>query len=128
MLFDELFRGTNAVERIAAGEAVLLALLAVADGRSSPHVVLAATHDQELVDLLEGTYAAFHFTDTIDAQGLAFDYKLLPGPATTRNAIALLGQRGAPPELVAYALARAEAFDRARPKVAREQNALHSSS
>jgi DNA mismatch repair ATPase MutS len=129
MLFDELFRGTNAVERIAAGEAVLLALLApVADGRSSPHVVLAATHDQELVDLLEGTYAAFHFTDTIDAEGLAFDYKLQPGPATTRNAIALLGQRGAPPELVAYALARAEAFDRARPKVVREQNALHSSS
>ena len=33
MLFDELFRGTNAVERIAAGEAVFLALLAPgADG------------------------------------------------------------------------------------------------
>jgi hypothetical protein len=116
MLFDELFRGTNAVERIAAGEAVLLALLAPkADGRSSPHVVLVATHDQELVDLLEGTYAAHHFADTIDAAGLAFDYKLVPGAATTRNAIALLAQRGAPEELVAHALLRAQALDRARP-------------
>jgi hypothetical protein len=116
MLFDELFRGTNAVERIAAGEAVLLALLApTPEGRSSPHVVLVATHDQELVDLLDGIYAAHHFTDTIDAAGLAFDYKLAPGPATTRNAIALLGQRGAPEELVAHALARARELDRARP-------------
>jgi DNA mismatch repair ATPase MutS len=121
MLFDELFRGTNAVERIAAGEAVLRALLApAADGRPSPHVVIAATHDQELVDLLEGIYVPQHFTDTIDAAGLAFDYRLQPGPATTRNAIALLEQRGAPPGLVAHALMRAQAFDRARHDVVKE--------
>jgi hypothetical protein len=59
--------GTNAVERIAAGEAVLRALLVPGiDGRPSPHAVLVATHDQELVDLLDGVYAAHHFTDTID--------------------------------------------------------------
>ena len=116
MLFDELFRGTNAVERIAAGEAVLRALLAPGvDDRPSPHAVLVATHDQELVDLLDGIYAAYHFTDTIDDSGLAFDFRLQPGAATTRNAIALLGQRGAPPDLVAHALARAQALDRARP-------------
>lgn len=115
LLFDELFRGTNAVERIAAGEAVLRALLAPhLDGQPTPHVVLAATHDQELVDLLQGLYAACHFTDTIDGAGLAFDYKLQSGPSTTRNAIALLAQRGAPPELVAQALARAGSLDRAR--------------
>ncbi len=52
MLFDELFRGTNAVERIAAAEAVLLEFLTPrADARPSPHVVIAATHDQELVEL-----------------------------------------------------------------------------
>jgi DNA mismatch repair ATPase MutS len=115
MLFDELFRGTNAVERIAAGEAVLLALLAPKpDGRPSPHVVLVATHDQELVDLLDGIYAAYHFADTIDAAGLSFDYRLAPGAATTRNAIALLEQRGAPGDLVAHALARAQALERER--------------
>jgi DNA mismatch repair ATPase MutS len=66
------------------------------------------------VDLLAGVYAAHHFTDTIDASGLTFDYTLQPGRATTRNAIALLAQRGAPHDLVAHALARAERLDRAR--------------
>ena len=100
MLFDELFRGTNAVERIASGEAVLAALVAARSTEPARHVVVAATHDQELVDLLQGLYVAHHFTDSIDSHGLSFDYKLHPGPATTRNAIALLGQRGAPAEVV----------------------------
>jgi DNA mismatch repair ATPase MutS len=114
-LFDELFRGTNAVERIAAGEAVLHALVTSGpDGRACPHAVLAATHDQELVDLLRETYAAYHFTDTIDEQGLSFDFRLQPGAATTRNAILLLRLRGAPDGLVEHALARAAELDRAR--------------
>jgi hypothetical protein len=114
-LFDELFRGTNAVERIAAGEAVLLSLLTPrADGSPAPHLVLAATHDQELVDLLGDRYASFHFTDTIDDSGLSFDYRLLPGAATTRNAIALLRLRGAPASLVQHALDRAADLDRVR--------------
>jgi len=116
-LFDELFRGTNAVERIAAGEAVLKALVASSpDGHACHHVVLAATHDQELVDLLSQTYAAYHFTDTVDDQGLSFDYRLQSGAATTRNAILLLRLRGAPEELVAGALSRAAELDHARQK------------
>lgn len=115
-LFDELFRGTNAVERIAASEAVLHALVAPGpDGRACPHAVLAATHDQELVDLLRETYAAYHFTDTIDEQGLSFDFRLQPGAATTRNAILLLRLRGAPDDLVEHALTRAAELDRQRP-------------
>jgi DNA mismatch repair ATPase MutS len=105
-LFDELFRGTNAIERIAAGEAVLRELIRDR-GRGKNHVVLAATHDAELVELLGGDYEAFHFTDTIGPDGLTFDYRLVPGPATTRNAITLLELHGAPPEVVAVALARA---------------------
>jgi hypothetical protein len=112
MLFDELFRGTNAVERIAAGEAVLRSLIAPTDtGRPSPHAVLAATHDQELVELLGDTYAAFHFTDHVSETGLTFDYTLKPGTATTRNAIALLEQRGAPSDLVAHANRRAKMLE-----------------
>jgi hypothetical protein len=109
-IFDELFRGTNAVERIAAAEAVLHAL--VGDGR--PHVVLAATHDAELVDLLRASYAVFHLSDGIGPDGLTFDYRLTPGPATSRNAITLLQLNGAPQSLVDRALARAAALDRAR--------------
>ena len=94
-LLDELFRGTNAVERIAAGQAVLQELV-IAAHRPKPHVVLAATHDGELVDLLAGIYTAYHFGDAVAADGLLFDHRLVPGRATTRNAIALLRLHGAP--------------------------------
>src|SRR5580765_1439539 len=109
-IFDELFRGTNAVERIAAGEAVLHAL--VSGGR--PHGVLTATHDGELVDLLRETYVVYHLADAIGPEGLTFDYHLTPGPATSRNAIALLKLNGAPESLVSRALDRAAALDKQR--------------
>jgi MutS domain V len=109
-IFDELFRGTNAVERIAAAEAVLTTLIPL----GKPHVVLAATHDGELVDLLQDTYAVCHFGDALGPEGLDFDYQLVAGPATSRNAIALLELNGAPPSLVRRALDRAAALDRQR--------------
>jgi hypothetical protein len=109
-IFDELFRGTNAVERIAAAEAVLDAL--AADDR--PHVVLAATHDGELVDLLAAKYVVYHLGDAVGPDGLVFDYRLTAGPATSRNAITLLRLNGAPESLVEHALARAAALDRSR--------------
>ncbi len=112
-LLDELFRGTNAVERIAAGQAVLEELVrAGAAGRR--HVALAATHDAELVDLLRGRFAPYHFGDSVGPDGLVFDYRLRAGPATTRNAITLLRLHGAPETLLARALATAEALDRQR--------------
>jgi hypothetical protein len=112
-LLDELFRGTNAVERIAAGQAVLLELVSDA-GRTNPHVVIAATHDGELVDLLPDSYSAFHFGDAIGPDGLTFDHQLRPGPATTRNAIALLRIHGASPDLIRRALECAADLDAQR--------------
>lgn len=112
-LLDELFRGTNAVERIAAGQAVLLELVSNA-GRTNPHVVIAATHDGELVDLLPDNYSAFHFGDVVGPEGLIFDHQLRPGPATTRNAIALLRLHGAPQDLVRRALECAAMLDAQR--------------
>jgi len=50
----------------------------------------------------------------MDGEALVFDYRLRAGPATTRNAIALLRLNGAPDGLVARALARAEALDARR--------------
>jgi len=111
-LLDEMFRGTNAVERIAAGQAVLRELVDSGDARR--HVVLAATHDGELVDLLPDRFDAVHFGDTVGDDGIVFNYRLQPGRATTRNAIALLKQKGAPERLVHHAIARAEALDKER--------------
>jgi DNA mismatch repair ATPase MutS len=112
-ILDELFRGTNAVERIAAGEAVLRQLLS-ANGSSKPHLVMAATHDAELVGMLADLFDPWHFTDRLTDEGLAFEYRLVPGVATTRNAIALLALHGASDAVVTRALASAEAIERQR--------------
>jgi hypothetical protein len=112
-LLDELFRGTNAVERVAAGQALLHELLAGANG-SKPHLVLAATHDGELVDLLEDLFSPYHFEDAIGPDGLMFSHRLEPGPATTRNAIALLKLNGAPQTLIERAIACAAELDAQR--------------
>jgi hypothetical protein len=110
-LFDELFRGTNSVDRVCATAALCSHLLRApagepAEGRSRCLVVVA-THDLELVPLLAPGYAPFHFGDRIEANRLAFDYRLRPGIATSRNAIALLQILGAPAEVVADAHHRA---------------------
>jgi MutS domain V len=123
-LFDELFRGTNAVERIAAAEAVLTELLVDEPkdrAELRPHVVVAATHDGELVELLRDTYASYHFEDTLGPQGLSFEFWLKAGPATSRNAIELLRLNGAPPALVERALARAATLDRQRDSLLRNR-------
>ena len=109
-LFDELFRGTSTAERIAAGEAVLAELISDDDDQEdqtgSPHIVIAATHDREFVDLLRGVYASYHFSDTVGSGGLSFNYRLREGPARSRNAIALLELYGAPVRIVQRARAR----------------------
>ena len=120
-LLDELFRGTNAVERIAAAEGVLSELVGHRPG-AKPHLVITATHDGELVDLLRETYEPFHLTDSLAAAGLVFEYRLKRGPATTRNAIALLRLNGAPTSVVNRALQRAAQLDEQRMR-AREHGA-----
>ena len=85
---DEVLRGTNTVERIAASTQILKSL------SSNKVFCFAATHDIELTHLLEDTYTNYHFTEEIDQGDILFNYKLLEGRATTRNAIKLLGMIG----------------------------------
>src|SRR5581483_4413913 len=98
-LLDELFRGTNTTERVAAGAAVLKRLDAGDD------IVVIATHDLELLALLGRAYEPFHFRERIEANTLDFDYRIRPGLSSTRNAIALLEFMGYPEDLVADAVA-----------------------
>ncbi len=81
---DEVLRGTNTIERISASSIILRSLSAV-NGR-----VLAATHDLELAELLAEYYDNYHFEEKIEGNDISFAYKMLPGMATTRNAIKLL--------------------------------------
>ena len=107
-IVDELFRGTNSVERIAAGEAVVRWLTGHG---GTPQYVLAATHDGELLELLGDCCAPMHFEEQVVEDHLAFDYRLRPGPATTRSALRLLQLLGAPAAVVAGAEERARVLD-----------------
>lgn len=82
---DEIFKGTNTTERIAASESVLSYL-----DNQKAYQVIAATHDVELSTLLENTYSNYHFNESIQENSIFFDYKIKPGKANTRNAIELL--------------------------------------
>ena len=57
--------------------------------------------------------------DSLNRDGLVFEYRLKPGPATTRNAIALLRQSGAPDGVVVRALRRAALLDEQRARAQR---------
>ena len=91
---------------VAAAEATLAELIDGDGDTPSSHIVIAATHDRELVELMPRTCTAYHFSDRIEADELVFDYRLRKGPARTWNAIALLEICRAPPRLVECARAR----------------------
>ncbi|MDT8715514.1 MutS family DNA mismatch repair protein [Clostridium sp. 19966] len=94
-IIDEIFRGTNPIERVAASTEILKYFMA----RNA--LVVVATHDLELTELLRDKYACYYFTEDVDnEEGLKFDYKIRAGVSPTRNAIKLLDYLGYPKEIV----------------------------
>jgi len=85
---DEVLRGTNTIERIAASVQILKSLT------NSNSMCFAATHDMELTHILENNYKNYHFQEEIEGEDIYFSYKIMTGRATTRNAIKLLGIMG----------------------------------
>lgn len=83
-ILDEVFKGTNTVERISSAKAILSYL------NQGDNLVIASTHDIELSDLLKDEYDLYHFTETIEDDQLHFDHKIKVGQLTTRNAIKIL--------------------------------------
>lgn len=94
---DEVLKGTNTAERVAASCAVLRYLC------RPGCLCVAATHDLELTELLGDRYENRHFSEQVGEQGVTFDYKLKEGPCRTTNAIRLLGYYDFPPVVVAEA-------------------------
>jgi len=101
---DEVLRGTNTVERIAASTQILKALA----GNNA--LCFAATHDLELTKLLDGIYDNYHFEEEIVGEDISFPYRLQKGPAVSRNAIALLKVLGYDESLIKDAESMAEKF------------------
>lgn len=94
ILLDELFKGTNTIERIAAAKAVLSYL------GSKNSKIYAATHDIELTNLLNGQFELFHFSEFISESTVYFDYKLKSGVPENGNAIRILEMNGFPEDIL----------------------------
>ncbi|MGY0407560.1 MAG: MutS-related protein [Polaribacter sp.] len=95
-ILDEIFKGTNTIERVSASKAVLSYL------NYNNNIVLASSHDIELTEKMEAeSYQLYHFSEYINKRDeLSFDYKLKIGPLRTRNAIKILELYNYPTEII----------------------------
>ena len=95
-LIDEIFRGTNTVERVAISAATLRYL-------TRNNMALVTTHDIELQPLLADCARLFHFSEQVDGGRYYFDFILRDGPCHAGNAIKLIELKGYPSDIVTEA-------------------------
>lgn len=94
-VLDEIFKGTNTIERISGGKAILSYL------NKGNNMVLVSTHDIELTDILsKEKFELYHFSEQIENNELTFDHKLKEGKLETRNAIKILELYNYPLEII----------------------------
>ncbi len=93
-LLDELFKGTNTLERISAGKAILSHL------NASGNIVFIASHDLELADYLKEEFDLYHFSETVENDQIHFDYLLKPGNLVNTNALKILSLNGFPDSIM----------------------------
>jgi hypothetical protein len=105
-LLDEIFKGTNTVERISAGKAVLSSL------NKDNNIVFVSTHDIELADLLKDEYDLYHFSEIVNHKTVDFDYKLKEGKLKNRNAIKILQLNDYPESIIQEAIEISEELDK----------------
>lgn len=101
---DEILRGTNTLERIAASSEILR------NFARTNVVCFAATHDIELTHILEDYYSNYHFQEQIVENQILFDYKLYKGKAVSKNAIKLLSIMGYSKQIIDRATDAANHF------------------
>jgi DNA mismatch repair ATPase MutS len=105
-LLDEIFKGTNTIERISAGRAVLSYL------NNKSNIVFVSTHDIELADLLKGSYNLYHFSEQVEDKTLDFDFKLKEGKLKNRNAIKILEINDYPEQIITEAIELSKELDK----------------
>jgi hypothetical protein len=99
ILLDELFKGTNTIERIASAKAILSYL------EEQNCLIFVSTHDLELTTMLKEEYHLFHFEESINEEKISFDFKLKKGIPTKGNAIEILRLNQFPKSIIAEASA-----------------------
>lgn len=93
-VIDEIFKGTNTIERISLAKAVLHFL------NKEENMVIASSHDLELIELLSPEFEMFYFTETIKENQLLFDHSIKPGYLKTTNAIKIVEIENFPKEII----------------------------
>ncbi|WOV87358.1 hypothetical protein QWT69_16140 [Sporosarcina oncorhynchi] len=103
-VIDELLKGTNTIERIAASAAMM-------DWLSNTNGInITATHDIELTEIMKSSYDNYHFTEKFKDGDIHFDYTIYRGPSNTKNAIKLLEVLAYPTRITEQANRLAEDF------------------
>ncbi len=103
-ILDEVFKGTNTIERIAAAKAILSFL------NKKNNIVFVSTHDVELAVMLAAEYELYHFAESIEDGQLSFGYTLKKGPSKKSNAIKILELYNFPTEIIEEAKAISQSF------------------
>lgn len=84
-IIDEIFKGTNPIERIAASREILKYL------SNNNTITAVATHDLEIAETINDKFIHKYFCENVDEKnGLSFDYEIKDGICHTGNALKLL--------------------------------------
>ncbi|MEF9970675.1 MAG: DNA mismatch repair protein MutS, partial [Ruthenibacterium sp.] len=106
---DEILKGTNTIERIAASSSIIQWLT------TQNQRAFIATHDIELPQILQHQCDNIHFEESVSKEeGITFDYLLKAGVATSRNAINLIESMNFPTSVINSAHQKAKFFDENR--------------
>lgn len=93
LAIDEILKGTNTKERIAASKSILTYL------SQNRCMLMVATHDLELAKMFEKSCDNYHFSEVIGSGDVSFDYALRKGISNSSNAIKLLCAMGFPEQI-----------------------------
>lgn len=93
-VIDEMLKGTNTTERLAASSAILEYFMNV------DNYVLVATHDMELVYDMKDKYENYYFESQVTDKDIKFDYHIHRGVGGSSNAIALLSLLNFPQRII----------------------------
>lgn len=106
LFIDEILKGTNTIERIAASANIVHWM------NDYPSLAFVATHDIELTKILSVHCDNVHFQEQVTKEnGVYFDYLLREGPATSRNALRLLQVMNYPKVIIEHAKTSARNFE-----------------
>src|SRR3712207_765459 len=103
-MIDEIYRGTNPIERISASCEILNYL------SNYNALAIVATHDLQLTTMSTG-YKCYYFKEDVTNAGLIFDYTIKEDILPTRNAVKILKFLGYPAEILKKTEERIKAIE-----------------